>query len=223
METQENQENLEAPKSHGCLGSLIDFIGKSLAIGLGLVIIALSLEIVFWAMGGLLIVSDAIEPSDAIVALSGGEERIAEAALLYEEKYGRTVILTETGEFLPEWNVNYSSLLVAEAVRLGIPTGAITITEQAASSTLDEAQAVRDLMSSRGMQSCIVVTDPFHTFRTRLIFRDVFEGTGLSVYVKPVRGHWYKSRSWWLSSEGRTATFLEYIKLFGYILGFKGG
>lgn len=215
-------EKQEAPKSQGCLGSLIDFVGKSLAIGLGLLIIALSMEIIFWMMGGLLIVSDPLEPADAIVALSGGDDRIAEAASLYEEKYGRTVILTETGEFLPEWNVNYSSLLVAEAVRLGIPAGAITVTEEAATSTIDEANHVRDLMANRGMQSCIVVTDPFHTFRTRLIFRDVFEGSGMSVSIKPVRGHWYKSRSWWLSSRGRTATLQEYAKLFAYFLGFKG-
>lgn len=214
-------ENQDSRKSSGCLGSLVDFVGKSLAIGLGLVIVALSLQIIFWAMGGLLIVEDPLEPSDAIVALSGGEARIAEAARLYQDKYGRTVILTETGEFLPEWNVNYSTLLVAEAVRLGIPSGAITVTEEAASSTFDEAVIVRDLMANRGMKSCIVVTDPFHTFRTRLVFREVFEGSGMSVAIKPVTGHWYKSRSWWLTSEGRSATSLEYIKLLGYFLGIK--
>ena len=214
-------EKQDSPKPSGCFGSLTDFIGKSLAVGLGLVILLLSLEMIFWAMGGLLIVEDPLEPADAIVALSGGEDRLAEAARLYEEKYSRTVILTETGEFLPEWNVNYSTLLVAEAVRLGIPTGAITVTEEAASSTFDEARIVRDLMANRGWKSCIVVTDPFHTFRTRLIFREVFEGSGMSVAIKPVTGHWYKSRSWWLSSEGRSATSLEYIKLLGYLLGIK--
>ena len=216
-------EKQDSPKSSGCFGSLFEFVGKSLAVGLGLVIIALSLEIVFWAMGGLLIIEDPLEPSDAIVALSGGEDRIAEAARLYQDKYARTVILTETGEFLPEWNVNYSTLLIAEAVRLGIPSGAITVTEEAATSTLDEARIVRDLMANRGFKSCIVVTDPFHTFRTRLIFRDVFEGSGISVAVKPVTGHWYKSRSWWLTSQGRTATIQEYAKLFAYLLGIKGG
>ena len=214
-------ENQHPQKSSGCLGSMVDFVAKGLAVSMGLVIIALALEFVFWAMGGLLIVEDPIEPSDAIVALSGGEERVAEAARLYQDKYGRTVILTETGEFLPEWNVNYSTLLVAEAVRLGIPSGAITVTEEAASSTFDEARIVRDLMANRGLKSCIVVTDPFHTFRTRLIFREVFEGSGMSVAIKPVTGHWYKSRSWWLSSEGRSATSLEYIKLLGYFLGIK--
>jgi len=64
-------ENPPANKSSGCFISLIEFIGKSLAVFLGLIILALSLEIVFWAMGGLLIVSDPIEPTDAIVALSG--------------------------------------------------------------------------------------------------------------------------------------------------------
>ena len=45
----------------------------------------------------------------------------------------------------------------------------------------------------------------------------------MNVAIKPVQGHWYKSRSWWLTSQGRTATLLEYVKLFGYFLGFKGG
>ncbi|MDX9864484.1 MAG: YdcF family protein [Anaerolineaceae bacterium] len=216
-------ENQQSPKSSGCLGPVADFVGKSLAVVLGLVIIVLSMQIIFWMMGGLLIVQDPLEPADAIVALSGGNDRIDEAARLYQEKYGRTVILTETGEFLPEWNVNYSSLLIAEAVRLGIPAGAITVTEGAATSTMDEANHVRDLMANRGLKSCIVVTDPFHTLRTRLIFREVFADSGMSVAIKPVTGHWYKSRSWWLTSEGRSATFLEYVKLFGYFLGIKGG
>lgn len=216
-------DNQQTPEPQGCLDSLINFIGKSLAIGLGLIILALAMETVFWAMGGLLIVADPLEPSDAIVALSGGEDRINEAARLYEEKYGRVVILTETGEFLPEWNVNYSTLLIAEAVRLGIPSGAIVLTEGAATSTLDEARHVRDLMTNRNMQSCIVVTDPFHTYRTRLIFREVFKDSGLSVAIHPVQGHWYQSRSWWLTGQGRKATFQEYLKLFAYLLGFKGG
>lgn len=216
-------DNQQTPEPQSCLDSLINFIGKGLAIGLGLIILALAMETVFWAMGGLLIVADPLEPSDAIVALSGGEDRINEAARLYEEKYGRVVILTETGEFLPEWNVNYSTLLIAEAVRLGIPSGAIVLTEGEATSTLDEARHVRDLMASRNMQSCIVVTDPFHTYRTRLIFREIFKDSGLRVAVQPVQGHWYQSRSWWLTSQGRKATFQEYLKLFAYLLGFKGG
>jgi uncharacterized SAM-binding protein YcdF (DUF218 family) len=213
----------EPAQPQGCLDSLINIFGKSLAVGLGLIILALAMEVVFWAMGGLLIVADPIQPSDAIVALSGGEDRINEAARLYEEKYGRVVILTETGEYLPEWNVNYSTLLIAEAVRLGIPSGAIVLTEGSATSTLDEARQVRDLMASRNLQSCIVVTDPFHTFRTRLIFREVFKESGMSVAVQPVQGHWYQSRSWWLTSQGRKATFQEYLKLIAYVLGFKGG
>lgn len=207
--------------ARGCLESVVTSSAKALAVGLGLIILALAMEVIFWAMGGLLIVADPLEPSDIIVALSGGEERINEAARLYEKKLGYLVVLTETGEFLPEWNVNYSTLLIAEAVRLGIPAGAVALTEGNASSTLDEARHVRDFMASRNMKSAIVVTDPFHTFRTRLIFREVFENSGLKIAVQPVSGHWYQSRTWWLTRQGRQATFQEYLKLFAYLLGFK--
>jgi uncharacterized SAM-binding protein YcdF (DUF218 family) len=207
--------------SRGCLESVFTLIAKTLAVGLGLIILALAMEVVFWAMGGLLIVADPLEPADAIVALSGGEDRINEAARLYEEKFSRLVILTETGEFLPEWNVNYSTLMIAEAVRLGIPAGAVALTEGSASSTLDEARHVRDFMASRNLQSAIVVTDPFHTFRTRLIFGEVFKNSEMNITIRPVRDHWYKSRSWWLTRQGRQATAQEYLKLFAYLLGFK--
>jgi uncharacterized SAM-binding protein YcdF (DUF218 family) len=108
-------------------------------------------------------------------------------------------------------------------VRLGIPSGALVLTEGEATSTWQEAQRVRDLMTSRNIQSAIVVTDPFHTFRTRLIFREVFQDSGITISIQPVQGHWYQSRSWWATPQGRRATVQEYVKLIAYMLGFKTG
>jgi uncharacterized SAM-binding protein YcdF (DUF218 family) len=65
----------------------------------------------------------------------------------------------------------------------------------------------------------IVVTDPFHTQRTRMIFREVFDGSGRSVRVHPVPGHWYRSGTWFLSVAGWGNTLREYAKMTGYMLG----
>jgi uncharacterized SAM-binding protein YcdF (DUF218 family) len=77
-------------------------------------------------------------------------------------------------------------------------------------------------MNDQGFNSMIVVTDPYHSFRTRLIFREVFRGSGKSIRVRPSSGHWYRSTTWWLSAQGWEATLTEYIKLAGFLVGFRG-
>jgi uncharacterized SAM-binding protein YcdF (DUF218 family) len=66
----------------------------------------------------------------------------------------------------------------------------------------------------------IVVTDPYHTFRTRLIFRSVFRGSGIKVMVHPISGHWYDSATWFLTPSGWRDTLFEYFKTIGFFLGF---
>ncbi|MHC1784087.1 MAG: hypothetical protein AB9891_15260 [Anaerolineaceae bacterium] len=61
------------------------------------------------------------------------------------------------------------------------------------------------------------MTDSYHSFRTRLQFRDVFSDTDIKVLVRPVRGSWYRSTTWWLSPQGWEATLLEYFKLAAFV------
>jgi uncharacterized SAM-binding protein YcdF (DUF218 family) len=176
-----------------------------------------------WAMGGVLITADPLEKTDALVILSGGDHtRIDEAVRLYQEGIAREIILTETGIDLPEWNAAYSSEIKLELMNLGIPETAIFITEHQVDSTADEARAIWKLMNTRNMESATIITDPYHSLRTRLIFRDQYLGSDRQFHIHPVRGHWYRSNTWWLSIEGWRVTLGEYFKLFGYLLGFKG-
>ena len=189
-----------------------------------LVLAAFALEFILTAIGGILIIADPLKKADAVVVLSGGSDlsRMQEAARLYKDKYADMFILTETGQELRNFNESASFYFQLQAMDMGVPSGAILITEQHASSTYEEAKAVRKLLEQRQFKSCIVVTDPFHTFRTRLIFREVFQDSGITVRVRPVRGHWYRSTTWWTTAEGRETTIQEYIKIFGYFLGVKG-
>jgi uncharacterized SAM-binding protein YcdF (DUF218 family) len=69
--------------------------------------------------------------------------------------------------------------------------------------------------------SAMIITDPYHTFRTRLIFRQVFEGSEVDISVRPVREHWYRSNTWWASLEGWQVTILEYGKLAVHLVGIR--
>lgn len=186
--------------------------------------IILSIAIVFLltAMGGILVVADPLQKADAIVVLSGGDEhRIDEAIRLYQEEYADTIILTETGAFLEEFNAEYSKERQLVLLNAGIPGGAIMITPRNAASTRDEAKDVKALLQSKHPKVLLVVTDPYHTLRTRMIWEEVFEGTETEILVRPVRDSWYSSSTWWLSKAGWKNTVNEYIKLFGYIIQHK--
>ncbi len=191
------------------------------AAGFCALVFLLGGELSLRALGAILVVADPLEPADAALILSGGDStRIDEAVLLYEEKFIDYAILTETGVTVSELGTDYSSLMRFTAIQKGLPAGAILITEQHVESTVDEARAALKLVHQRGFDSIIVITDPYHTLRTRLIFRRVFKNETIRVIVHPVSGHWYRSKDWWLHLAGWRITLQEYIKLFGYLIGF---
>lgn len=194
--------------------------------GIGLLLLILALMGVGYLFlrgaGAFLIVADELLPAKAIVVLSGGNEtRMKEALQLYNEDYGDVIILTETGEEIEDFEVLHSLDMRIQLMNNGVPSGNILITSIEVSSTVDEAEAVKDLMSRRQIASAIIVTDPYHTRRTRMVFQDVFQESGIEISVRPVRGSWFNSRTWFLSARGWQFTLLEYLKLIGYYLGIQ--
>lgn len=174
-------------------------------------------------MGRILVVADPLEKSDAIVVLSGGAaDRIQEAISLYFENYAEAIILTETGAVLQGWNATYSSEQRLVLIDAGIPRTAIQVTGKHAASTREEAKLVRTLVANTDTHSLIVVTDPYHTLRTRLIWEDVFKGSGVKLIIRPARGSWYKPETWWMTGPGVTNTLNEYAKLAGYLVTHTG-
>ena len=55
--------------------------------------------------------------------------------------------------------------------------------ENSGSTTRESLIGVRDIMQSRGLHSVLIVTDPYHSLRSRLIAQDL----GLVAYVSPTR------------------------------------
>lgn len=173
-------------------------------------------------MGAVLVVADPLKKADAIVILSGGgEQRMSEAVNLFEENYAGTIILTETGAVLKEYNAEYSKELRLMLWNAGVPLSAIWITPRHAASTRDEAKDVRALVNNKNIHDLIVVTDPYHTLRTRLIWNEVFKDSGVNIIVRPVRNSWYRSTTWWLSIDGWKNTVTEYVKLGSYLINRK--
>lgn len=169
-------------------------------------------------LGNYLIVNDPLDKVDAIVVLSGGEkDRLPEAAQLYLDGYSDTVILTDTG-LLSEGSeseaaVDPNVIKTFDLTQLGVPISNIYVTKGVVGSTVEEAHAILELMQKQGMQSMIIVTDPYHSRRTKLVFDNVFGEYGITVRVRSVQGHWFTSTGWWFHLEGWKFLIMEYAKL----------
>jgi len=176
----------------------------------GLVVLPLVLYMVLVAVGAALIVSDPLESVDAVVVLSGGEgDRLAVAIQMYQEGYAPNLVITDTERAA-------NARLRSEAIEGGFPRSSVIITDLPVESTYDEALAVRDLAISEGWNALMIVTDPYHSFRTRIIFRGELLPDGISVLVRPIEGHWFQSTNWFFQADGWRVVFLEITKLINY-------
>lgn len=165
-------------------------------------------------IGRFLIVADPLQRADAVVPLGGGErERVAQAAALVVDGHADWLVTTDVELDLPGIRDSWAGLVRREAVWQGVPDRQIVDAPGLVTTTCNEALAVAGLARARGWRSVIVVTDPLHTRRARLIFRDVFRDAGVQVIVRGVEGAEYTADSWWRSEEGLRYAWTEYLKL----------
>ena len=179
--------------------------------------------VLFSLAGVFLVRKDRLKSSDALVILSGGgEERLEYGASLYDAGIARRIILTETDDIKPGTSESMAVVNMGElASRFSIDKSRILITRKTSTSTYEEAKAVLELMSDREWKSMVVVTDSFHSRRTGLIFASIFKGSGIRISIQPVDvpGYWYNPITWWWKAESRSATFMEYVKIFYFLSG----
>ena len=174
------------------------------------------------AIARFLVVSDPLQPADAIVVLAGnGQQRIAGGAELFQAGYARWFIVTNMPLRVPGLRSDYADLAKVEAVWLGVPESAILRAPGTAITTYDEAVLVRQLAEERVFQSLLVLSDPYHTRRASWSFRDALRGSGIAVSVHPIRQSWYQPDAWWTSQDSLRETWTEYLKLVLYIVGYR--
>ena len=179
---------------------------------LGVLLFGLILYLGLVSIGALLIVADPITQVDAVVVLSGGDgDRLALAIDMHKRGLAPSLVITDTTR-------GANRLLKNEAEAGGFPEDEIYVTDMQVGSTVDEARAVRSFAQDQGWDSLMIVTDPFHSFRTRFIFRRELRNSDIDIYIRPVVGHWFRSSTWFFRLEGWRFAFLEIVKFFSYLL-----
>lgn len=175
--------------------------------------------------GNWLRAGDALVRSDAIIVLAGAPERAMYAADLFRQGYAPVVFvsrpererghrtLEQYGFFLPtEEQVNRAILN-----KRGVPDQALRVYVKPSINTLDEARGTRASLPP-GTHGILVVTSPYHVRRAKMIFGDVFGGSGVSVVVVASPYELFPER-WWTDQEATRQTVLELMKVIFYQLG----
>jgi uncharacterized SAM-binding protein YcdF (DUF218 family) len=133
---------------------------------------------------------DEARPADAIVVLGAAQydgrpspvlrARLDHAVELYRSGVARTLVMT--GGVGPGDTVSEAVVGQRYASRQGVPAAAI-LTERTGMTTLQSMDAVKRMMDGRGMHTAVLVSDPFHMLRLKLLAARV----GLTGYTSPTR------------------------------------
>lgn len=121
---------------------------------------------------------DGARSADAIVVLGAAQyagrpspvlqARLDHAISLYEQGLAPTLILT--GGVGARDTLSEAEVAERYAVRAGVPASAI-LTEERGLRSVESLEAVAELMQDRGLESAIMVSDPFHMLRLQVLAR----------------------------------------------------
>ena len=178
---------------------------------LGAVLVVLGTAVSVWWTAR----QDARPTSDAIVVLGASQfdgrpssvfkARLQHARALYEDGVAPRVITVggrQPGDRTTEAEAGAAFLRERDVEAVAVPEG---------SNTLDSLQAVEALMSERGWDSAVVVTDPWHSLRSRMIARD----QGLDAVTSPTRaGPSVRTRDTQIRYIARETLALLYYEVF---------
>jgi uncharacterized SAM-binding protein YcdF (DUF218 family) len=187
--------------------------------------------LVAWAvarLGTWLVVADPLEPSRAVVVLSGYMPyRAMEAAKIYREGWAAEVWLTEwsqtrrradlarLGISMPRED-EYSHEVLR---RSGVPDGSIHLLDGAVVNTVDEIHVIARQLARVGGERVIIVTSPPHTRRVRASWRAIV-GESPHAIVRPSTSERYDGAHWWRHTSDALAVSREVFGLMNVWAGF---
>lgn len=147
--------------------------------------------------------------------MKGEEARRGEAIrLLRLGRADRVVLSVPSITYLGVWLPDLMRRYVAQKYGKDA-TEHVVLCPTLADSTREEARALRQCLEEHGWHSVVVVTSNYHTRRTRLIWRRVFEDAQppLRISVYGVQDGDFRVQGWWRKRRYAKTFFEETIKL----------
>jgi len=167
------------------------------------------------ALGAALVVTDALQPSDAIFVLDGGTPvRELEAASLYRLGYAPRVVVARGRDAISvARQVSGEPSRQERAVRVLVHVGV-----QEVDNTVQELAADFAFATKQGLRRVILVTSANHTRRVRVIWNSRYERR-ISALVYPTSWEAYDARRWWASRRTMEETIHEALGIVHFMLG----
>lgn len=154
--------------------------------------------------------SDKLTQADAIIVVSGDDDRIKHAIELYKLKFAPKLILSGAAK---EGFTSNAKAMQLKASRSGILNEAVVL-EEKAYNTYENALYTKEIILSHGMKNIILVSSPYHQRRVYETFRSEFSGTGIKLQNSPSPYSTWKTDNWWKSDKELHLTQEETIKVF---------
>lgn len=147
--------------------------------------------------------------ADAILVVSGDDDRIKHAIDLYKQGYAPKLILSGAAK---DGFTSNALAMHLEASQAGVPNEAV-ITEDKAYNTFENALYTKEIVLSEDMKNIILVSSPYHQRRVYETFRSVFRGSGVKLQNSPSPYSTWKTNSWWKSDRELHLTQEEALKI----------
>ena len=184
--------------------------------------------------GDLLVRKEGPRDADYIVVLQGGiPDRIAHGADLYQQGYADHILMVESKSFTNYDLIHQHQMELPShveinkkaALQLGVEEDRVQIIPGKADSTRNEAEIISNYLveqqnqNSANTETLLLVTSQFHSFRSALIFEEVFEEKDLShvnIISTPSPYDPFSRDSWWTDRRAARNAFFEYLKLINH-------
>lgn len=179
--------------------------------------------------GQWLVKEDLPKHADALVILMGNfSERVLQAVDVYDKDLANRMIIVYESMGPYRELESRGALIVRTteqardaAVALGVPADSIIMLPGDASSTLDEAIAVRDYLKLKpSVDTLILVSSPAHMRRAHMIFRASLHNSPQKILVgcSPSRYSDFNPGKWWRRKEDVQSVLSEYVKIISFVL-----
>jgi uncharacterized SAM-binding protein YcdF (DUF218 family) len=154
------------------------------------------------AMARALMVGDPAVHADAILVLGGGNGSRQDLAIEFY-RAGLAPIIISSGErpLLPGFEQSYAEVAALYMAERGVARDA----------------SLR-LAQERGWHTLLVITDNYHTRRSKWTFQHAYRGSGITVVVVPATPDWLAIDGWWKQERSLLAVLEEYEKMIFYLL-----
>lgn len=151
------------------------------------------------------------QPTDAIVAISGGDtsSRAREAIELYKKGWAPKLIFS--GAAQDKSGPSNAEVMRDAARDAGVPDADI-ITEDEGETTRQNAENTLDIFQENDISSVILVTSAYHQRRASLEFNKRSDGlVNVRNHPVPIDRQW--SNLWWLTPTGWYLATGEFVKI----------